>query len=149
MKRVEIIDETGLSDIIGIGTLSNISINELMIETNPTDLFTPIGEIKPKKIEDKVFLKNIPKNPKLGLKIDLPRLTQGGAPIYWKANQSCSIEYKTFLSDLGGILKFNKLGNCELMPKVMLTDKFNLPKYIANVKMKEFKDGNDVTVVGV
>ena len=149
IKRVEIIDETGLSDIIGIGTLSNISINELMIETNPTDLFTPIGEIKPKKIEDKVSLKNIPKNPKVGLKIDLPRLTQGGAPIHWKANLSCSIEYKTFLTDLGGVLKFNKLGNCELMPKVMLTDKFNLPKYIANVKMKEFKDGNDVTVVGV
>jgi hypothetical protein len=149
IQRVEITDETGLSDTVGVGTLSTVSLSNIMIETNPTDLITPIGEIRPKKIEDRVSLKNIPKNPKVGNKIDLPRLTQGGVPIHWKANLSCSIEYKTFLTDLGGILKFNKSGNCELMPKVMLTDKFNLPKYTANVKMRDFKDGNDVTVVGV
>ena len=149
IQRVEITDETGLSDTVGVGTLSTVSLSNIMIETNPTDLITPIGEIRPKKIEDRVSLKNIPKNPKVGSKIDLPRLTQGGAPIHWKANLSCSIEYKTFLTDIGGVLKFNKSGNCELMPKVMLTDKFNLPKYSANVKMKEFKDGSDVTVVGV
>ena len=146
-RSVTIIDETDLKD--ELGGVMGPKLPTLDIELKPTDWITPVGEIKPIKINDSVSIKNIPKTPKIGSKYELPRITNGGVPISWKVNGNCSIEYKTFLGDIGGTLKFSKSGKCELMPNAMSTDKFQAPKYIANVKMQEFKDDKFLTVVGV
>jgi len=146
LRSVTITDETDLNDEIGgIGQ----SLPTLDIEVAPTDWVTPVGEIKPIKIDDSVSIKNIPKTPKVSSKYELPRITKGGVPISWRVNGNCSIEHKTFLGDIGGTLKFSKSGRCELMPNAMSTDKFKAPKYTANVKMQEFKDDKFLTVVGV
>lgn len=146
LRSVMIFDETDLEDEIGgIGQ----SFPALDIEVKPTDWITLVGEIKPIKISDSVSIRNIPKTPKVGSKYELPRITKSGVPISWRVNGNCSIEYKTFLGDIGGTLKFNKSGKCELLPTVMATDKFKAPNYTANVKMQEFKDDKFLTVVGV
>lgn len=150
-RSVTITDETELR-----GTISDFSspftggdLSSLDIQALPTSLFTPIGEIKPLKMSDSVSIKNIPKSPRVGSKFELPRITQGGAPIFWRVNGNCSVEYKTFKGDIGGTLKFKRSGKCELLPSAMFNDKFNLPKYTANIKMQEFKEDGIVTVVGV
>jgi hypothetical protein len=144
---VSIVDETDLSH--EIGGFMEPRIPSLDFEVLPTDWITPIGEIKPTKVNDSASIKSIPKTPKVGSKYELPRITKGGVPIYWKVNGNCIIEYKTFLGDIGGTLKFNKSGRCELLPTVMPTDKFKEPKYLANVKMQEFREVDSLTVVGV
>jgi len=144
---VSITDETDLSNEIG-GFMEK-RISSLDFEVLPTDWITPIGEIKPTKIDDSASIKGIPKTPKVGSKYELPRITKGGVPIYWKVNGNCVIEYKTFLGDIGGTLKFKKSGRCELLPTAMPTDKFKEPKYSANVKMQEFREDNILTIVGV
>ena len=146
LRSVTITDETDLRDET---SMLGPKLPTLDIEVKPTDWITPVGEIKPIKISDSVSLRNIPKTPKVGSKYELPRITKGGVPISWRVNGNCSIEYKTFLGDIGGTLKFTKSGRCELMPNAMSTDKFNAPKYTANVKMQEFKDDKFLTVVGV
>ena len=146
-RSVTIIDETDLRD--ELGGIMGPKLPTLDFEVKPTDWITPVGEIKPIKIADSVSIKNIPKTPKVNSKYELPRITKGGVPISWRVNGNCSIEYKTFLGDIGGTLKFNKSGQCELLPSVMVTDKFKVPKYSANVKMQEFKDDKFLTVVGV
>ena len=146
LRSVAIIDETDLRDETSI---LGPKLPTLDIEVKPTEWITPVGEIKPIKIDDSVSIKNIPKTPKVKSKYELPRITNGGVPISWRVNGNCSIEYKTFLGDIGGTLKFNKLGRCELMPTFMSTDKYKAPKYTANVKMQEFKDDKFLTVVGV
>lgn len=145
LSSVIVIDETDLQDETGVGKRPPT----LEIEVEPMDLITPVGEIKPIKINDSVSIKNIPKTPKVGSKYELPRISKGGVPISWRVNGNCSIEYKTFLGDIGGTLKFSKSGKCELLPNAMPTDKFKAPKYTANVKMQEFKDDKFLTVVGV
>ena len=122
-------DETGLQNSKPFSyTLTTIS----------DDLFTPVGEIKPIKIADQISIKNIPKSPKKNIIYKLPRLTQGGVPVFWfvptgKNNPResvCSIE-KTFEGDLGGSLKFKKSGSCILNAWPQLTDKFAYPTYSA------------------
>ena len=144
---VSIVDETDL--YTEIGGFMPPRISSLDFEVVPTDLITPIGEIKPTKIDDSASIKGIPKNPRVGSKYELPRTTKGGVPIYWRVNGNCVIEYKTFLGDIGGTLKFKKSGRCELLPTAMPTDKFKEPKYSANVKMQEFREDNILTIVGV
>ncbi len=144
---VSIVDETDLS--AGIGGFMEPRLSSLDFEVVPTDWITPIGEIKPTKINDSASIKSIPKSPRVGSKYELPRITKGGVPIYWKVNGNCSVEYKTFLGDIGGTLKFKKSGRCELLPTVMPTDKFKEPKYSANVKVQEFREDNILTVVAV
>ena len=144
---VSIVDETDLST--EIGGIMEARISSLDFEVVPTDWITPIGEIKPTKINDSASIKSIPKSPRVGSKYELPRITKGGVPIYWKVNGNCSVEYKTFLGDIGGTLKFKKSGRCELLPTVMPTDKFKEPKYSANVKVQEFREDNILTVVAV
>lgn len=150
-RSLTITDETDLVDSISEfgAPFTGGNLSSLNIETTPTDLLTPIGEIKPVKISDAVSIKNIPKSPKAGSKYELPRLTRGGAPIFWKVNGNCSIDYKTFKGDIGGTISFKKFGKCELLPSAMVNDKFKLPKYTANIKMQEFKDDDIVTVVAV
>jgi hypothetical protein len=144
---VTIVDETGLSQ--EVGTFSEIDLSNLNFTFIGSDLITPVGEIKPSKIRDSVSIKNIPKSPKVGSKYELPRLSEGGVPIAWRARLNCLIEYKTFIGDLGGTLKFTKPGRCELGPTAMSNDKYLFPKFSANIKMKEFKDPEFVTVWGV
>ena len=130
---VTIEDETGLQNSKFISyTLTTIS----------DDLFTPLGEIKPIKIADQISIKNIPKSPKKNTIYKLPRLTQGGVPVFWfvPAGQNnpresvCSIE-KTFEGDLGGSLKFKKSGRCILNAWPQLTDKFAYPTYSAQTPL--------------
>jgi hypothetical protein len=144
---VSIVDETDLNH--QIGGFMEPRISSLDFEVLPTDLITPKGEIKPIKMNDSASIKSIPKTPRVGSKYELPRITKGGAPIYWKVNGNCVIEHKTFLGDIGGTLQFKKSGRCELLPTVMPTDKFREPKYSANVKMQEFREDNILTIVGV
>jgi hypothetical protein len=150
-RSVTITDETELRDAISDFSMpfTGGNLSPLDIQALPTTLFTPVGEIKPVKVSDSVSIKNIPKNPRVGSKYDLPRITQGGAPIFWRVNGNCTIDYKTFKGDIGGTLKFKKSGKCELLPSAMFNDKFYSPKYTANIKMQEFKDDDVVTVVGV
>jgi hypothetical protein len=150
-RSVAITDETELRDSVSDFSLSLTggNLSPLDIQALPTALFTPVGEIKPVKISDSVSIKNIPKSPRAGSSYDLPRITQGGVPIYWRVNGNCSVDYKTFKGDIGGTLKFKKFGKCELLPSAMFNDQFYPPKYSANVKMQEFKEDNIVTVVGV
>ena len=126
-------DETGLQNSKPFSyTLTTIS----------DDLFTPVGEIKPIKIADQISIKNIPKSPKKNIIYKLPRLTQGGVPVFWfvptgKNNPResvCSIE-KTFEGDLGGSLKFKKSGSCILNAWPQLTDKFAYPTYSAQTPL--------------
>ena len=126
-------DETGLQNSKPFSyTLTTIS----------DDLFTPVGEIKPTKIADQISIKNIPKSPKKNTVYKLPRLTQGGVPVFWfvptgKNNPResvCSIE-KTFEGDLGGSLKFKKSGSCILNAWPQLTDKFAYPTYSAQTPL--------------
>ena len=144
---VSIVDETDLS--AEKGGFMEPRISSLDFEVLPTDLITPKGEIKPIKINDSASIKSIPKTPRVGSKYELPRITKGGVPIYWKVNGNCVIEHKTFLGDIGGTLQFKKSGRCELLPTVMPTDKFKEPKYSANVKMQEFREDDILTIVGV
>jgi hypothetical protein len=150
-RSVTITDETELRDSISdfSAQFTGGNLSPLDIEAVPTALITPVGEIKPIKINDSVSIKNIPKSPRVGSKYELPRITQGGAPIFWQVNGNCSIDYKTFKGDIGGTLKFMKPGRCELLPSAMVNDKLKLPKYTANIKMQEFKQDIIVTVVGV
>jgi hypothetical protein len=116
--------------------LQNSKFFSYTLTTISDDLFTPVGEMKPTKIADQISIKNIPKNPKKNSVYKLPRLTQGGVPVFWfvptgKNNPKesvCSIE-KTFEGDLGGSLKFKKSGNCILNAWPQLTDKFKYPTY--------------------
>lgn len=122
-------DETGLQ---------NSKYFSYTLTTNSDDLFTPVGEIKPTKIADQISIKNIPKSPKKNIIYKLPRLTQGGVPVFWfvptgKNNPKesvCSIE-RPFEGDLGGSLKFKKSGSCILNAWPQLTDKFTYPTYSA------------------
>jgi hypothetical protein len=150
-RSVSITDATELRDSVSDFSLpfTGGNLSPLDIQALPTTLFTPVGEIKPAKISDSVSIKNIPKSPRAGSSYDLPRITQGGVPIFWRANGNCSVNYKTFNGDIGGILKFKKSGKCELLPSAMFNDQFNPPKYTANIKMQEFKEDNIVTVIGV
>jgi hypothetical protein len=126
-------DETGLQ---------NSKFFSFTLTTISDDLFTPVGEIKPIKIADQISIKNIPKSPKKNSVYKLPRLTQGGVPIFWfvpagKNNPResvCSIE-KTFDGDLGGSLKFKKSGSCILNAWPQLTDKFVYPTYSAQTPL--------------
>jgi hypothetical protein len=126
-------DETGLQ---------NSKFFSFTLTTISDDLFTPVGEIKPIKIADQISIKNIPKSPKKNSVYKLPRLTQGGVPIFWfvpagKNNPResvCSIE-KTFDGDLGGSLKFKKSGSCILNAWPQLTDKFEYPTYSAQTPL--------------
>jgi len=147
--EVSILDETGLTDSISWDPFSPTKPTSLIVESIPTDFNTPIGEIKPKKIGDKVSIKNIPKAPKVGSKYELPRVTQGGLPIYWSAGGGCVIEYKTFLIDIGGTLKFTKPLTCNLRSEVLINDKFNSPQYSANIKFQGLKGGNSTSTSGV
>jgi hypothetical protein len=147
--QVSILDETGLTDSISWGPFSTGIPSYLVVESIPTDFNTPIGEIKPKKIGDKVLIKNIPKTPKVGSKYELPRVTQGGLPIYWNAGGGCVIEYQTFLIDIGGTLKITKPLACNLRAEVLINDKFNSPQYSANIKFQGLKGGNSTSTSGV
>jgi hypothetical protein len=126
-------DETGLQ---------NSKFFSYTLTTISDDLFTPVGEIKPIKIADQISIKNIPKSPKKNIIYKLPRLTQGGVPVFWfvptgKNNPResvCSIE-KTFEGDLGGSLKFKKSGSCILNAWPQLTDKFAYPTYSAQTPL--------------
>jgi len=126
-------DETGLQ---------NSKFFSYTLTTISDDLFTPVGEIKPIKIADQISIKNIPKSPKKNIIYKLPRLTQGGVPVFWfvptgKNNPResvCSIE-KTFEGDLGGSLKFKKSGSCILNAWPQLTDKFTYPTYSAQTPL--------------
>jgi hypothetical protein len=138
LRSVTIIDETDLRD--ELGGVMGPKLPTLDFEVKPTDWITPIGEIKPTKIDDSVSIKNIPKTPKVNSKYELPRITKGGVPISWRVNGNCSIVYKTFLGDIGGTLKFNKSGRCELLPSVMATDKFKVPKYSAKSERTAFME---------
>ena len=126
-------DETGLQ---------NSKLFSYTLNTISDDLFTTVGEIKPTKIADQISIKNIPKSPKKNIVYKLPRLTQGGVPVFWfvptgKNNPResvCSIE-KTFEGDLGGSLKFKKSGSCILNAWPQLTDKFAYPTYSAQTPL--------------
>jgi hypothetical protein len=126
-------DETGLQ---------NSKLFSYTLTTISDDLFTPVGEIKPTKKADQISIKNIPKNPKKNVVYKLPRLTQGGVPVFWfvPAGQNnpkesvCSIE-RPFEGDLGGRLKFKKSGNCILNAWPQLTDKFAYPTYSAQTPL--------------
>jgi hypothetical protein len=147
--EVSILDETGLADSISWGPFNTAIPFYLVVESIPTDFNTPIGEIKPKKIGDKVSIKNIPKTPKVGSKYELPRVTQGGLPMYWSAGGGCVIEYKTFLIDIGGTLKFTKPLTCNLRSEVLINDKFNSPQFDANIKFEGLKGGDSTSASGV
>ena len=147
--EVSILDETGLTDSISWEPFSPTKPTSLIVESIPTDFNTPIGEIKPKKIGDKVSIKNIPKTPIVGSKYELPRVTQGGLPIYWNAGGGCVIEYQTFLIDIGGTLKITKPLTCNLRAEVLINDKFNSPQYSANIKFQGIKGGNSTSTSGV
>ena len=126
-------DETGLQ---------NSKFFPYTLTTISDDLFTPVGEIKPTKIADQISIKNIPKSPKKNIVYKLPRLTQGGVPVFWfvptgKNNPKesvCSIE-RPFEGDLGGSLKFKKSGSCILNAWPQLTDKFAYPTYSAQTPL--------------
>ena len=58
-----IVDETGLQDIVNnYDYYGSNRIANLKIEVKPSDLFTPLGVIKPVKIKDLISIKKIPKN---------------------------------------------------------------------------------------
>lgn len=126
-------DETGLQ---------NSKLFSYTLNTISDDLFTPVGEIKPTKIADQISIKNIPKSPKKNIVYKLPRLTQGGVPVFWfvptgrnnPRESVCSLE-KTFEGDLGGSLKFKKSGSCILNAWPQLTDKFAYPTYLAQTPL--------------
>ena len=132
--NVLIEDETGLQ---------NSKFFSYTLNTISDDLFTPVGEIKPTKKADQISIKNIPKNPKKNVVYKLPRLTQGGVPVFWfvptgqnnPKESVCSIE-RPFEGDLGGSLKFKKSGNCILNAWPQLTDKFAYPTYSAQTPLK-------------
>jgi hypothetical protein len=131
--NVLIEDETGLKNgKLFPYTLSTVSDN----------FFTSVGEIKPKKIPDQISIKNIPKNPKKNSLYKLPRLTQGGVPVFWfvptgsnnPKESVCSIQ-RPFDGDLGGNIKFKKSGSCILNAWPMPTDKFAYPTYVAQTPL--------------
>lgn len=131
--NVSIEDETGLK---------NSKYFPYKLNAISNNFYTPVGEIKPTKIADQISIKNIPKNPKKNSVYKLPRLTQGGVPVFWfvpaggnnPKESVCSIE-RPFEGDLGGNLKFKKSGSCILNVWPQLTDKFAYPTYSAQTPL--------------
>jgi len=135
-----IVDETGLQDIVNnYDYYGSNRIANLKIEVKPSDLFTPLGVIKPVKIKDSISIKKIPKNPKANTKYELPKFTQGGVPVVFGGSGSCLVNKTTFQEDLGGTLQFTKAGYCKLFVMVMETDKYLFPIFKANVKFPVVK----------
>jgi hypothetical protein len=135
-----IVDETGLQDIVNnYDYYGSNRIANLKIEVKPSDLFTPLGVIKPVKIKDLISIKKIPKNPKANTKYELPKFTQGGVPVVFGGSGSCLVNKTTFQADLGGTLQFTKAGYCKLFVMVMETDKYLFPIFKANVKFPVVK----------
>ena len=135
-----IVDETGLQDIVNnYDYYGSNRIANLKIEVKPSDLFTPLGEIKPLKIKDLISIEKIPKNPKANTKFELPKFTQGGVPVVFGGSGSCLVNKSTFQEDLGGTLQFTKAGYCKLFVMVMETDKYLFPIFKANVKFPVVK----------
>jgi hypothetical protein len=135
-----IVDETGLQDIVNnYDYYGSNRIANLKIEVKPSDLFTPLGVIKPVKIKDLISIKKIPKNPKANTKYELPKFTQGGVPVVFGGSGSCLVNKTTFQADLGGTLQFTKAGYCKLLVMVMETDKYLFPIFEANVKFPVVK----------
>jgi hypothetical protein len=135
-----IVDETGLQDIVNnYDYYGSNRIANLKIEVKPSDLFTPLGEIKPLKIKDLISIEKIPKNPKVNNKFELPKYTQGGVPVVFGGSGSCLVNKTTFQADLGGTLQFTKAGYCKLFVMVMETDKYLFPIFKANVKFPVVK----------
>lgn len=135
-----IVDETGLQDIVNnYDYYGSNRIANLKIEVKPSELFTPLGEIKPLKIKDLISIEKIPKNPKANTKFELPKFTQGGVPVVFGGSGSCLVNKTTFQADLGGTLQFTKAGYCKLFVMVMETDKYLFPIFKANVKFPVVK----------
>ncbi len=135
---------TGISvSIEDVTGLKNSQYFPYKLNTIDNNFYTPVGEIKPTKIADQISIKIIPKNPKKNTIYKLPRLTQGGVPVFWfvPAGQNnpresvCSIE-RPFEGDLGGSLKFKKSGSCILNAWPQLTDKFAYPTYSAQTPLR-------------
>jgi hypothetical protein len=135
-----IVDETGLQDIVNYyDYYGSNRIAKLKIEVKPSDLFTPLGVIKPAKIKDSISIKKIPKNPKANTKFELPKFTQGGVPVVFGGSGSCLVNKTTFQADLGGTLQFTKAGYCKLFAMVLETDKYLFPIFEANIKFPVVK----------
>jgi hypothetical protein len=92
-------DETGLQ---------NSKLFSYKLTTISDDLFTPVGEIKPTKIADQISIKNIPKSPRKNTVYKLPRLTQGGVPVFWFAPAGGNTGGKPETIDLVDDLDFEK-----------------------------------------
>ena len=140
-RSVRITDETGLSD--GLNGEKN-PVFEIEIKENIPTMLTPVGEIKPVRINDELSIRNISATVKVGKKFTLPRLTKNGVPIYYLAEnnqnsriKSCDV-MQTFAGDIGGELHIRKAGNCRLTIMPMITDTFNDPKILTN-KLKKIK----------
>ena len=140
-RSAQITDETGLSD--GIGGEKN-SVFDIVTKDNIPQLLTPVGEIKPIKVNDELSLVSLPASVKIGKSFKLPRLTKNGIPVYYLAEnnqdsriKSCYVA-QAFPGDIGGILHLSKPGNCRLTVMPMLTDKFKYPKISYN-KLKKIK----------
>jgi hypothetical protein len=140
-RNVRIFDETGLSD--GLNGENN-PVFEILIKEDVPTLLTPVGEIKPKKLNDELSIMNLPASTKKGKSFKLPRLTKNGVPVYYIAEnnqdsriKSCYVA-QTFAGDIGGVLNISKAGNCRLTIMPMLTDKFNYPK-VLSTKIKKIK----------
>ena len=135
-----IVDETGLQDIVNnYDYYGSNRIANLKIEVTPSDLFTPLGVIKPVKIKDSISIKKIPKKPKANTKFELPKFTQGGVPVVFGGSGSCLVSKTTFQQDLGGTLQFTKAGYCKLFIMVLETDKYLFPIIEANIKFPVVK----------
>ncbi len=140
-RSIQIMDETGLRD--GLNGEKN-PVFEISIKEDIPALLTPVGEIKPKKLNDELSIMNLPAKTKIGKSFKLPRLTKNGVPVYYLAEnnqdsriKSCFVT-QTFMGDIGGVLQISKAGNCRLTIMPMLTDKFNYPKILFS-KLKKIK----------
>jgi hypothetical protein len=154
LKRVSVNNYKNVHGSISISPekLNDIaSLFNLNIYTNPSDLLNLAEEVGLPKLSDKVTLTNIPKNPRIGRKYLLPRLTQNGVPISWLADSmgACSISYDTFEGDIGGSLLIQKKGTCYLLSSTMPNDKYKSPIYKANIKFKLMNSESTKRIIGV
>ena len=154
LKRVSVKNYKNVQGLLSIsheGLNDSSSLANLKIDANPSDLLNSSRDVDLAKVSDKVSIGNIPKNPKIGKQYLLPRLSQGGVPMFWYADSpgACSISYGTFQGDIGGNLKIHKKGTCFLLSSPMPNDKYKSPTYKANVQFKSMNSESTKRMIGV
>lgn len=144
-RSVRIIDETGLSAGLSDGANGDKNpVFEILLKETAPSLLTPVGEIKPIKINDELSIKNLPAATKKGKIFKLPRLSKNGVPVYYLAENNRNSRLKScyvvqnFSGDIGGTLHLVGDGDCRLTVMPILTDKFNYPTILHN-KLKKLK----------